>query len=40
VEEINDAATSFVTDGNVSDFQARLAQACVNAEVCKATASR
>jgi glucose/mannose transport system substrate-binding protein len=40
VEEINDAATSFVTDGNVSDFQGRLADACVNADVCTATAAR
>ena len=35
VTEINDAATVFVTDKNVSAYQARLAAACVNAKVCK-----
>src|SRR3990172_1315614 len=35
VEEINDAVTAFVTDPNVATFQGRLAQACVNAGVCK-----
>lgn len=35
VEEINDAATVFVTDRNVSSFQSRLADACKNAGVCK-----
>jgi glucose/mannose transport system substrate-binding protein len=36
VEEVNDATTAFVTDLNVSAYQTRLAQACVNAKVCKA----
>jgi glucose/mannose transport system substrate-binding protein len=40
VEEINDATTAFVTDRNVSAYQGRLAQACVNAKVCKTTATR
>ena len=40
VEEINDATTAFVTDRNVSSYQGRLAQACVNAKVCKTTATR
>ncbi len=35
VTDVNDAATVFVTDKNVSAFQARLASACVNANVCK-----
>jgi glucose/mannose transport system substrate-binding protein len=35
VEEINDAATVFVTDKNVGSFQSRLADACKNAKVCK-----
>jgi glucose/mannose transport system substrate-binding protein len=35
VEEINDAATAFVTDLDVAAFQGRLADACVTAEVCQ-----
>jgi len=35
VEEFNDAVTVFVTDGNVSDLQGRLADACVSADVCQ-----
>ncbi len=35
VEEINDAATVFITDRNVGSFQSRLADACKNADVCK-----
>jgi glucose/mannose transport system substrate-binding protein len=35
VEQINDAATAFVTDRNVAAFQGRLAQACVSAKVCQ-----
>jgi glucose/mannose transport system substrate-binding protein len=35
VEEINDAATAFVTDQDVGAFQGRLADACVNADVCQ-----
>ena len=35
VEEVNDAATVFVTDRNVSSFQSRLADACKSAGVCK-----
>jgi len=35
VTEINDAVTLFVTDQNVSSFQQRLAQACVEAKVCR-----
>ncbi len=34
VTEIQDAVTAFVADLNVGSFQSRLAQACVNAEVC------
>jgi glucose/mannose transport system substrate-binding protein len=34
VEEINDATTAFVTDQDVGAFQGRLADACVNADVC------
>jgi glucose/mannose transport system substrate-binding protein len=35
VEEFNDAVTAFVTDGNVGELQGRLADACVNADVCQ-----
>ena len=35
VEEINDAATAFITDRDVGAFQGRLADACVSAEVCE-----
>ena len=37
VEEVNDATTAFVTDRNVATYQTRLAQACVNAKVCKSS---
>jgi glucose/mannose transport system substrate-binding protein len=40
VEEINDAATLFITDRDVKSFQSRLAQACIDANVCKTSASR
>jgi glucose/mannose transport system substrate-binding protein len=40
VEEINDAATVFITSQNVDVFQSRLAQACVNAKVCTTSAVR
>jgi glucose/mannose transport system substrate-binding protein len=33
--DINDAATPFITDQDVAAFQARLAQACVDAGVCQ-----
>lgn len=33
--EINDAVTAFVTDEDVGTFQGRLADACVNADVCQ-----
>jgi glucose/mannose transport system substrate-binding protein len=32
--DVNDAATAFVSDPNVGDFQGRLADACVAADVC------
>lgn len=35
VEEINDAATAFITDKDVAAFQGRLADACVSADVCQ-----
>jgi glucose/mannose transport system substrate-binding protein len=35
VAEINDATTAFIVDLNVGSFQDRLADACVNAEVCE-----
>ncbi len=34
VTDINDAVTAFVTDLDVPQFQSRLANACVNADVC------
>jgi glucose/mannose transport system substrate-binding protein len=40
VEEINDATTAFVTDLDVGALQDRLVEACVNADVCTASASR
>ncbi len=33
--DINDAVTAFVTDQDVGNFQSRLADACVNADVCQ-----
>ncbi len=35
LNDINDAVTAFITDQNVSTFQSRLTDACVNAKVCK-----
>ena len=35
VEELNDAVTVFVTDGDVGAVQGRLADACVNAGICE-----
>lgn len=35
VTDINDAVTAFIADENVGGFQSRLAEACVNAEVCQ-----